>query len=90
MLCHPAAQPKETAMPFAYRCETCKTTSPAVDDRTALARERKQHRDAVHGGHRPDGEREVQSGHHAPQWIAWRIGIALLGCWLVFTWINHR
>jgi hypothetical protein len=77
-------------MPFRSRCETCKTTSHAVDDRTALARERQKHRDAVHGGHRADGEREIRTGYHAPEWLAWRIGIALVGCWLLYIWLNHR
>lgn len=77
-------------MPYSYRCDTCKITSDPVDDRAALAQERKKHRDRIHGGHRPDGEREILSGHHAPEWVAWRIGIALVGCWLLFLWINHR
>jgi uncharacterized integral membrane protein len=77
-------------VPFHARCDTCKTTSNAVDDRTALARERQKHRDLVHGGHRPDGEREIRTGHHAPEWIAWRVGIALVALLVIFIWISHQ
>ncbi|MFI9026349.1 hypothetical protein [Streptomyces sp. NPDC053560] len=45
-----------------YRCEQCRTTSPPVLTRSALAIERHEHRRQFHGGHVPDGERVVEPG----------------------------
>lgn len=45
---------------YRYRCVQCRTTSPPVLTRAALARERQSHRVLVHGGHIPDGEQIVK------------------------------
>jgi hypothetical protein len=43
-----------------YRCEQCATTSPVVRTRLAAEVEQDRHRDRVHGGHIPDGERVLR------------------------------
>lgn len=43
-----------------YRCEQCATTSPVVRSRLAAEVEQNRHRDRVHGGHIPDGERVLR------------------------------
>lgn len=59
-------------MSYRYRCEKCRTTSPAAHNRAAVHRERDLHRDLVHGGHIPDGERidwtGVTDGWSLPGW----------------------
>jgi hypothetical protein len=48
------------AMSYRYRCVQCRTTSPPVLTRSALAQERQQHRVLAHGGHVPDGEKIIE------------------------------
>ena len=43
-------------MPYRYRCDHCRTTSPTAYTRAGAYRERQHHRDQAHGGHRPDRE----------------------------------
>lgn len=43
-------------MAYRYRCGVCRTTSDGVESRRAAESERGRHREAVHGGHVPDGE----------------------------------
>ncbi|MFD8774521.1 hypothetical protein [Streptomyces sp. NPDC059916] len=45
---------------YRYRCTQCRTTSPPVLTRSALAQERQSHRVIKHGGHVPDGEQIVE------------------------------
>ncbi|MFF0395151.1 hypothetical protein ACFYSJ_05095 [Streptomyces sp. NPDC005248] len=45
---------------YAYRCEQCRTTSPAVVTRHRLDEERSKHRNLFHGGHVPDGEQVME------------------------------
>ncbi|MEV6565904.1 hypothetical protein [Streptomyces kronopolitis] len=45
---------------YRYRCVQCRTTSPPVLTRSALAQERQSHRVLAHGGHVPDGEQIVK------------------------------
>ncbi|MET8538031.1 hypothetical protein ACFRCW_43425 [Streptomyces sp. NPDC056653] len=45
---------------YAYRCEQCRTTSPAVVTRHGLDEERSKHRNLFHGGHVPDGEQVME------------------------------
>lgn len=73
-------------MPFQYRCDVCKTTSPTIPDRDALAVERKRHRDQFHGGHTPDGEQElkVRSGH--PLWSTKPVLLAVAAL-LIANWL---
>ncbi|WP_037956944.1 hypothetical protein [Streptomyces sulphureus] len=47
---------------YRYRCVQCRTTSPPVLTRSALAQERQSHRVLKHGGHVPDGEQVVEPG----------------------------
>ncbi|WP_030672353.1 hypothetical protein [Streptomyces sp. NRRL B-1347] len=47
-------------MSYRYRCDQCRTTSPPVLTRGALADERRVHRRQFHGGHIPDGERVIE------------------------------
>ncbi|MFI2301976.1 hypothetical protein ACH5AL_24480 [Actinacidiphila glaucinigra] len=46
---------------YRYRCEQCRTTSPAAHSRHELNRHRSSHRDLFHGGHIPDGEHVIAS-----------------------------
>ncbi|MCX5278322.1 MULTISPECIES: hypothetical protein [Streptomyces] len=41
---------------YLYRCPVCSTTSPTVHHLDDLAAEGEGHRQALHGGHFPDGE----------------------------------
>ncbi|MFD9617861.1 hypothetical protein ACFWB2_11355 [Streptomyces virginiae] len=41
---------------YRYRCSVCLTTSPTVFRLKDLATEAEGHRQALHGGHFPDGE----------------------------------
>lgn len=50
----------EGAEMYRYRCQQCRTTSPPVLTRSALAQERQSHRVFKHGGHVPDGEQVVE------------------------------
>ncbi|MFF8717521.1 hypothetical protein ACF07T_39915 [Streptomyces sp. NPDC015184] len=42
---------------YLYRCPICRTTSPLTHTPAALAAERDHHRQALHAGHHPDGEK---------------------------------
>lgn len=44
------------SMTYQYRCGQCRTTSLPVYTHSAVAHERRRHRDEFHGGHVPDGE----------------------------------
>ncbi|MFI5672956.1 hypothetical protein [Streptomyces avidinii] len=48
---------------YRYRCNQCRTTSPAVHTRPEVEAERDRHRRRAHAGHIPDGE-EIQT--HTP------------------------
>ncbi|MEU9418413.1 hypothetical protein [Streptomyces sp. NPDC048272] len=41
---------------YLYRCPVCSTTSPTVHHPNEVAAEAIAHRQALHGGHFPDGE----------------------------------
>ncbi|MFG2236147.1 hypothetical protein ACGFNX_40195 [Streptomyces sp. NPDC048723] len=41
---------------YRYRCPVCSTTSPTVHHPDDVAVEAEGHRQALHGGHHPDGE----------------------------------
>ncbi len=45
---------------YRYRCGQCRSTSPSVSSRAALAQEQRSHRFLFHGGHIPDGERIIE------------------------------
>jgi hypothetical protein len=47
-------------MSYQYRCGQCRTTSPPVLTRAALAQERTRHRLDFHGGFVPDGESVIE------------------------------
>ncbi|WP_206433879.1 hypothetical protein, partial [Streptomyces sp. ADI95-17] len=42
---------------YLYRCPVCRTTSPVRHSPAALTAEGDHHRQALHDGHHPDGER---------------------------------
>ncbi|MDD9383128.1 hypothetical protein M8Z33_42080 [Streptomyces sp. ZAF1911] len=42
---------------YLYRCTLCRTTSPICFGTAELDAQSSHHRDAVHSGHYPDGER---------------------------------
>jgi hypothetical protein len=44
---------------YRYRCNQCRTTSPAVRSKREVEIERGRHRNRSHAGHIPDGE-EIQ------------------------------
>ncbi|MFE3907214.1 hypothetical protein ACFXPY_45110 [Streptomyces sp. NPDC059153] len=48
---------------YRYRCNQCRTTSPAVRSKREVETERDRHRARAHAGHIPDGE-EIQT--HTP------------------------
>ncbi|MFI6986053.1 hypothetical protein ACIBSV_46875 [Embleya sp. NPDC050154] len=47
-------------MSYQYRCRRCRITSHRVHSRDALDHIRRDHREQIHGGHIPDGEREIK------------------------------
>lgn len=51
---------------YAYRCDTCATTSPPARTRWDAQRHRDDHRRRVHGGHIPDGERLLRESYGRP------------------------
>ncbi|MFI1169191.1 hypothetical protein ACH4UM_37930 [Streptomyces sp. NPDC020801] len=67
-------------MAYAYRCGTCRTTSPAAPNRRSAEDECNRHRNLVHGGHIPDGE-EITSTDDGGQFIRLStIGLFFAGC----------
>jgi hypothetical protein len=62
-------------MSYRYRCQKCRTTSPLVETHEEAIAERRRHRDAVHGGHAPDGEQLLHYGPANSEW--WTQGRAL-------------
>ncbi|WP_338020721.1 hypothetical protein [Streptomyces sp. TR1341] len=51
---------REATAMYRYRCGQCRSTSPSVSSRAALALEQRSHRFLFHGGHIPDGERIIE------------------------------
>lgn len=76
---------------YRYRCTYCRTTSPPVETRAELRRERQLHRDLAHGGHAPDGERiwyvGSGSGRERADWrvLGW---IGLVFAAAAISWVR--
>lgn len=69
-------------MPYRYRCEQCRTTSPPLPTRRAADDEGAWHRARVHAGHIPDGE-SVEPDDEQAVGTGVMLALLLLGCLLV-------
>ncbi|MFE9407166.1 hypothetical protein ACFYNY_36245 [Streptomyces sp. NPDC006530] len=77
---------------YRYRCEQCRTTSPLVASRREVEAERDRHRQVVHAGHIPDGERIIrpQPRPGTPSkpihYVAYAAAVAALA---LIIWVRH-
>ncbi|MFE7808517.1 hypothetical protein ACFU51_28370 [Streptomyces sp. NPDC057430] len=62
---------------YLYRCTVCRTTSPVCFGTAELEAESDHHRDALHSGHYPDGERIGEVDRNGRWYADMRFVIAL-------------